>query len=221
MGTLPYISTILPVSRGVQCVKEIISSYGVEFKAGILIGERESTRERQTDRLMVMTAHIVFSLCLECIIKLFSIHNFLLIMCSNPFYLLHCNFRNTIWASYREPVWFLTKYDSNMPAEKHAMLEICDFNAKTREFILYDERKTKALLSQLISDQIRLNEACADKIHAWIDICGFGTRTKQFIYDQPKKLLISLLISGQVRLKQACTVAKGGKKSLRNWLKQA
>ena len=40
MGTLPYISTILPVSRGVQRVKEIISSYGVKFKAGILMRER-------------------------------------------------------------------------------------------------------------------------------------------------------------------------------------
>ena len=53
-------------------------------------------RERQTDRVTVMAAHIVFSLCLACIIKLFSIHNLLLIMCSNPFNLLHCNFRNTI-----------------------------------------------------------------------------------------------------------------------------
>ena len=94
MGTLPYISTILPVSRGIQRVKETISSYGVKFKAGILmIGreregetalERNSARERQTDRVMVMTAHIVFSLCLACIIKLFSIINLLLIMCSNP-----------------------------------------------------------------------------------------------------------------------------------------
>ena len=61
MVTLPHISTILPVSRGVQCVKEIISSYGVKFKAGILMRERE----RQTDRVIVMTAHTVFSLCLH------------------------------------------------------------------------------------------------------------------------------------------------------------
>ena len=45
---------------------------------------------------MVMTAHIVFSFCLACIRKLFAIHNLLLIMCSDPFNLLHCNFRNTI-----------------------------------------------------------------------------------------------------------------------------
>ena len=49
-----------------------------------------------------------------------------------------------------------------MSAQKHAELEICDFNAKTREFILYDRRKTKALLSLLISDQIRLKQACVD-----------------------------------------------------------
>ena len=58
--------------------------------------ERMRERERQTDRVTVMAAHIVFSLCLACIIKLFSIHNLLLIMFSNPFNLLHCNFRNTI-----------------------------------------------------------------------------------------------------------------------------
>ena len=52
--------------------------------------------EREREREMVITAHIVFSLCLTCIIKLFSIHNLLLVMCSNPFNLLHCNFRNTI-----------------------------------------------------------------------------------------------------------------------------
>ena len=100
MGKLPYISTIFPVSRGVQRVKRIISSYGVKFKTGILMRERErereNARERQTGRVMVMAAHIVFSLCPACIIKLFSIHNLLLIMCSNPFNLLHCNFRNTI-----------------------------------------------------------------------------------------------------------------------------
>ena len=45
MGTLPYISTTLPVSRGVQRVKEIISPYGVKFKAGILMRERERDRE--------------------------------------------------------------------------------------------------------------------------------------------------------------------------------
>ena len=57
MGTLPYISTILPVSRGVQRVKEIISSYGVKFKAGILMRERgggggggDSAREKQRAR---------------------------------------------------------------------------------------------------------------------------------------------------------------------------
>ena len=47
MGTLPYISTILPVSGEVQRVKEIISSYGVKFKAGILMRERERERERE------------------------------------------------------------------------------------------------------------------------------------------------------------------------------
>ena len=89
---------------------------------------------------------------------------------------------------------------------------------KTIEFILYDQRKTKALLSLLISDQIRLKQACVDKIHAWIEICEFGTRTKQFIYymttpsplpskKEKKQKLISLLISNQVRLKQACTDA--------------
>ena len=30
-----------------------------------------------------------------------------------------------------------------MSAQKHAELEICDFNAKTREFILYDRRKNQ------------------------------------------------------------------------------
>ena len=50
MGTLPYISTILPVSRGIQHVKEIISSYGVKFKAGILMRERESERTRERER---------------------------------------------------------------------------------------------------------------------------------------------------------------------------
>ena len=98
-----------------------------------------------------------------------------------------------------------------MPAQKHAELEICDFNTKTSEFILNDQRKTKALLSLLISDQIRLNQACVDKIHAWIEICEFGTRTKQIIYymtNQPKKKIAdNLLISDQVRLKQACTDA--------------
>ena len=67
--------------------------------------ERERECEKQTDRqtVMVITAQIVFSLCLTCIIKLklciiklFSIHNLLLYMCSNPTNLLHCNFRNTI-----------------------------------------------------------------------------------------------------------------------------
>ena len=66
-----------------------------------------------------------------------------------------------------------------MPAQKHAEQEICDFNAKTREFTLYDRRKTKALLSLLISDQKRLKQACVDKIR---EICEFGARTKQFIY---------------------------------------
>ena len=96
-----------------------------------------------------------------------------------------------------------------MPAQKHAELEICDFNAETREFILYDQRKIKALLSLLISDQIRLRQACVDKIHTWIEICELGTRTTQFIYymTNKKKSLISLLISDQVRLKQACTYA--------------
>ena len=95
-----------------------------------------------------------------------------------------------------------------MPAQKHAESEICDFNANTKEFKLYDQRKTKALLSLLIFDQIRLKQACVDKIHAWIEICEFGTPTKQFIYYMTnKKYLISLLISDQVRLKQACTDA--------------
>ena len=66
-----------------------------------------------------------------------------------------------------------------MPVQKHAKLEICDFNAKTRELTLYDRRKTKVLLSLLISDQIRLKQACVDKIR---EICEFGARTKQFIY---------------------------------------
>ena len=93
-----------------------------------------------------------------------------------------------------------------MPAQKHAELEICDFNAKTREFILYDRRDTKALLSLLISDQIRLKQACVDMIR---EICEFGTRTKQFMYymTNKKKSQISLLISDQVRLEQACTDA--------------
>ena len=74
-----------------------------------------------------------------------------------------------------------------MPAQKHAELEICDFNAKTRGFTLYNRRKTKALLSLLISDQIRLKQACVDKIRV---ICEFGARTKQFIYymANPKKI---------------------------------
>ena len=52
MGELPYISTISPVSIGVKGVKEIISSYGVKFEAGILMREREreNARERETDR---------------------------------------------------------------------------------------------------------------------------------------------------------------------------
>ena len=52
MGKLPYISTIFPVSIGVKGVKEIITSYGVKFKAGILMRERERecARERETDR---------------------------------------------------------------------------------------------------------------------------------------------------------------------------
>ena len=50
MGKLPYISTIFPVSRGVQRVKRIISSYGVKFKAGILMRERERERERERMR---------------------------------------------------------------------------------------------------------------------------------------------------------------------------
>ena len=93
-----------------------------------------------------------------------------------------------------------------MPAQKHAELEICDFNAKTREFTLHDRRKTKALLSLLISDQIRLKQACVDKIS---EICEFGARTEQFIYymANQKKSLISLLISDQVRLGQAGTDA--------------
>ena len=57
--------------------------------------ERARARVRARERVMVI-APIVFSLCLTCIIKLFSIHNLLLIMCSNPFNLLHCNFRNTM-----------------------------------------------------------------------------------------------------------------------------
>ena len=44
------ISTILPVSRGVQRIKETISSYGIKFKAEILMGERERERARETDR---------------------------------------------------------------------------------------------------------------------------------------------------------------------------
>ena len=93
-----------------------------------------------------------------------------------------------------------------MPAQKHAELEICDFNAKTREFTLYDRRKTKALLSLLVSDQIRLKQTCVYKIR---EICEFGARTKQFIYymANQKKSLISLLISDQVRIEQAGTDA--------------
>ena len=74
-----------------------------------------------------------------------------------------------------------------MPAQKHAELEICDFNAETREFIQYDQRKTKVLLILLISDQIRLKQACVDKIHTWIEICELGTRTTQFIYYMTNK----------------------------------
>ena len=73
-----------------------------------------------------------------------------------------------------------------MPAQKHAELEICDFNAKTREFILYDRQKTKALLSLLISDQIRLKQACVDKIR---DVSSEHELTSVYIlYDQPKKI---------------------------------
>ena len=60
------------------------------------VRERERARVRERERVMMITAHIVFSLCLTCIIKLFSVHNLLLIMCSKPFHLLHCYFRNTI-----------------------------------------------------------------------------------------------------------------------------
>ena len=61
-----------------------------------------------------------------------------------------------------------------MPAQKHAELEICNFNAKT-----YTIRPTKNQ-GLLISDQIRLKQACVDKIHAWIEICEFGTRTNLY-----------------------------------------
>ena len=53
---------------------------------------------------------------------------------------------------------------------------------KNIDYILYDQRKTKALLGLLISDKIRLKQACVGKIHAWIEISEFGTRTKQFIF---------------------------------------
>ena len=93
MVTLPHISTILPVSRGVQCVKEIISSLCQIQSRNFNERERERERDRQSDSddssycVFIVSTHII---------KLFSIHNLLLIMCSNSFNLLHCKFHNTI-----------------------------------------------------------------------------------------------------------------------------
>ena len=82
---------------------------------------------------MVITAHIVFSLCLTCIVKLCV-----------PTHLICYTVFSVI--PFKPVSITCLIFDSNMPAQRHAELEICDFNAKTREFILYDQRKIKACL---------------------------------------------------------------------------